>query len=57
MIQDPQKEKIHGSESNPFAPSKAIVATNFTGISSAKTQREFTEDILLMAEVEQKSIS
>jgi small-conductance mechanosensitive channel len=51
VINDPRSTKGEDSwvRVKSFAPSKVIVATNFYCISSAKTQREFTEDILLMA--------
>ena len=51
VINDPRSTKSEDSwvRVKSFAPSKVIVATNFYCISSAKTQREFTEDILLMA--------
>ena len=51
VINDPRSTKGEDSwvRVKSFAPSTVIVATNFYCISSAKTQREFTEDILLMA--------
>lgn len=51
VINDPRSTKAEDSwvRVKSFAPSMVIVATNFYCISSAKTQREFTEDILLMA--------
>ena len=50
-INDPRSTKPEDSwvRVKSFAPSMVIVATNFYCISSAKVQREFTEDILLMA--------
>jgi len=51
VINDPRSTKRESSwvRVKSFAPSMVIVATNFYCLSSAATQRELTEDILLMA--------
>ena len=53
---DPRSMKSEDSwiRVKSFAPSMVIVATNFYCMSSAATQREFTEDILLMARARAK---
>ena len=56
VINDPRSTKDEDSwvRVKSFAPSMVNVATNFYCISSAATQREFTEDILLMARARAK---
>ena len=56
VIDDPRSMKSEDSwiRVKSFAPSMVIVATNFYCMSSAATQREFTEDILLMARARAK---
>ena len=56
VVNDPRSTKEEDSwvRVKSFAPSMVIVATNFYCISSAATQREFTEDILLMARARAK---
>jgi len=51
VLDDPRATKPEDSwvRVKSFAPSKVTVATNFYCVSSGKTERELTEDILMMA--------